>query len=154
MLSKARYSCLSAIYFDLGANIIKENCDFEFCFNKTDIKPSVLDGGQQIILANWPSYKRIVSSFNNDIPKKITSYPYVLLNRSILCNCDMEAENNFLLQSLAVCNTSTMDLVMHFTVNLAFVNYFDHLVECLDIPIVKNRITQEQILPISLETLK
>ena len=50
--TKERYSCTSAIYFNLGPDIIKENCDFEFYFNKTYVKPSVLDGGQQIILAN------------------------------------------------------------------------------------------------------
>ena len=56
--SKSRYSCPSAIYFNLDAKIIKENCNFGFHFNKTDIKPSVLDGSHEIILANWPSYKK------------------------------------------------------------------------------------------------
>ena len=50
--SKSIYSCASAIYFYFGAEIIKENCEFDFYFNKTNIKPSVLDGGHQIILAN------------------------------------------------------------------------------------------------------
>ena len=40
------------------------------------------------------------------------------------------------------------------TVNLAFVNYFDNLVESLDIPILKNWTTKEQILPISLEAFE
>ena len=56
--SKNRYSCTSAIYFNLDPQIIKENCEFKFYFNKTDVKPTMLDGGPQIILANWPSYKR------------------------------------------------------------------------------------------------
>ena len=51
---KNRYSCASAIYFNLKPDIIKENCEFDFYFNKTDVKPSVLDGGYQIILVNWP----------------------------------------------------------------------------------------------------
>ena len=105
-------------------------------------------------MANWPSYKRVGCSFNNDIPKGIPSHPCVLLNRHILCNCDIEAKSNVLLESLAACDTSNMDLVMYFTVNLAFVNYFDNLVECLNIPILKNWTTQEQILPISLESFE
>ena len=32
--SKTRYSCASAIYFNLGPEIIKENCEFKFYFNK------------------------------------------------------------------------------------------------------------------------
>ena len=78
----------------------------------------------------------------------------MLLNRSILCNCDVEAENNFLLEFLAACKNSETDLVMYFTVNLAFVNYFDNLVESFDAPILKNWKTKEQISPISLEAFE
>ena len=54
--SKHKYSCTSAGYFILEEDI-KLNCEFKFSFNKTDITPSVLDGGHQIVLANWPNYK-------------------------------------------------------------------------------------------------
>ena len=99
--SKTRYSCASAIYFNLDPEIIKENCQFKFYFNKTDMKATMLDGRHQIILASWPSYKKIRCVHNNNIPINIPSHPYVLLNKSILCNCDLEAESNFLLESLA-----------------------------------------------------
>ena len=49
---KIKHSCESTIYFDLGADIIKENCDFLYYFNNTDVKPSVADGRHEIILAN------------------------------------------------------------------------------------------------------
>ena len=107
-----------------------------------------------IILANWPSYKRILCSYNNNIPINIPSHPYELLNRKILCNCNVEAESNFLLELLAACKNSEMDLVMYFTVHLAFVNYFDNLVESLYVPILKNWTTQEQTLPISFEAFE
>ena len=48
--SKTRYSCASAIYFDLGPEIIKENCEFDLYFNKTNIKPTELKSRHQIIL--------------------------------------------------------------------------------------------------------
>ena len=128
--SKNRYSCASTIYFNLGLETIKENCEFNFYFNKTDVKPAVLDGGCQIILMNWPSYKRIICAHNNNIPIDIPSHPYVLLNRSIWCNCDIEAESNLLLKSLAAClENEKPDLEMYFTVNLAFVDYLDQLKE-------------------------
>ena len=97
---KSKYSCKSAIYFDLN---IKGNCKFNFNYNKTDITPTVLDGGNEINLANWP-----------------------IVNRSVLCNCDIEAENHFLLESLTACHNSNPKVVMYFTVNTAFVNYLDH----------------------------
>ena len=39
---KTSYSCESANYFNLDTNIIKENCNFRFYYNKTDIIPTVL----------------------------------------------------------------------------------------------------------------
>ena len=63
----------------------------------------LLDGGNEIILANWPNNKHIECNVNNDIPVKIHSFPYVLFNRGLLCNCEIEAENHFLLESLAAC---------------------------------------------------
>ena len=94
--SKTRYSCASTIYFNLGPEIIKENCEFKFYFNNIDMKFAILDGRHQIILANWPSYQKIMCTFNNNILINIPNHPYVLMNRSILCNCDVEAESNFL----------------------------------------------------------
>ena len=78
--SKTRYSCTSAIYFNLELDVIKANCEFQYYYNKTDIKPTILDGGFQIILANWPNYRKIMCSHNNNIPINIPGHPYVLMN--------------------------------------------------------------------------
>ena len=152
--SKTRYSCASAIYFNLESDVIRANCEFQYYYNKTDIKPTVLDGGFQIILANWPNYRKITCLHNNNIPINIPGHPYVSMNQSILCNCDIEAESNFLLESLAACEgpEAKKNLEMHVTVNLAFVTYFEDILEELGKQISLNWTTQEQILPMSLET--
>ena len=100
----------------------------------------MLDGGQQTILVNWPSYKKIMCAHNNNIPINISSHRYVLLNRNILCNCDLEAESDFLLESLAACKNSNnkADLTMYFTVNLAFVIYLEGAVESLYSEVLTN----------------
>ena len=141
------------IYFNQESDVIKANCEFQYYYNKTDIKPTVLDGGSQIILANCPNYRKIMCLHNNNIPINIPGHPYVLMNQSILCNYDIEAESNFLLESLAACEgpETKTDLEMHFTINLAFVNYFNDMIEELCIPMSQNWTTQEQILPLSLE---
>ena len=71
---KSKYSCKSVIYFYLGSDIIRENCNFAYYFNKTDMKPIVLDGRNEIILVNWTDDKHIVCNVNNDIPVKIPSF--------------------------------------------------------------------------------
>ena len=96
MKHKSKYSYESTIYFNLNSETIKENNRFKFYYNKRDITPTVLDGGNEIILANWPNDKHIIYNINNDIPIKIPSHPYALVNRSVLRNCDIEAENHFL----------------------------------------------------------
>ena len=70
--SKTRYSSASTIYFNLESDVIKANCEFWYYYNKTDIKPTILDGGFQIILANWPNYRKIMCLHNNNIPIKHT----------------------------------------------------------------------------------
>ena len=108
-------------------------------------------------MANWPNEKHIICNINNDIPIKIPSHPYVLVNRSVLCNCGIKAENHFLLESLAACQGINSKLVMYFTVNTAFINYLDHfpnLTVSLEFPIIKNKTTFEQTLPISLNVSK
>ena len=152
---KTSYSCESAIYFNLDTNIIKEKCDFRFYYNKTDIIPTVLDGGNEFILANWPNDKQIICTTNNDISVKILSHPYVLVNRSVLCNCSIEADNHYLLESLAACDNSNRNskLTMYFTINTTFANYLDmfsNFTESLQALLIKNRTMYEQILPINL----
>ena len=116
-----------------------------FYYNKTDITPTVLNGGNEIILANWPNDKHIICTINNDILIKIPSHPYVLVNRSVLCNCGTEAENNFLLECLATCHDSNTNLIMYFMVNTAFTNYIDqfNLTEELEVPILTNKAISE-----------
>ena len=152
--SKSKYSCASALYFQSDKQTIKDNCIFDYYYNKTDVKPSILDGGHEIILANWPSFKRIVCSTHNNIPIEIPSHLYVLLNRTILCNCIIEAENNFLLESIAACDPDDdgADLEMYFMVNTAFLNYFEELINTMEAAFLHNITTQEHILPISLES--
>ena len=154
---ESKYSCKSAIYFNLNAETIKENCKFKFYYNKTDITPTVLDGRNEIILANWPNNKHIICNINNDIMIKIPSHPYVLVNRSILCSCGIEVENHFLLKSLAVCQDTNSKLIMYFTVNTAFINYLDkfsNFTESLECLIIRNKTTFEHTLPIFLNISK
>ena len=76
------------------------------------------------------------------------------MDRNILCNCDIEAKSNLLLESLTACSehgNENSDLEMYFTVNLAFANYLDQLDETIDAPIERDWMHQLHVLPISIE---
>ena len=76
----------------------------------------------------------------------------MLVNRSVFCNCAIEAENHFLLESLAACQDVNSKLVMYFTVNTVFINYLDQFpnpTESLEFQIIKSKATFKQTLLIS-----
>ena len=136
--------------------IIKQNCNFLYYSNKPGNTLTDLDSGNEIILANWPTDKHIICSINNNIPIEIPIHPYVLANRSVLCNCGIGAENNYLLKSLAACHDSNSKLVMYFTINNAFTNYLNefNLTEELEVPVFTNKSTSEITLPVFLNKTK
>ena len=78
------------------------------------------------------------------------------MNRSVLCNFRIEAENNYLLESLAACHDSNFKLVMYFTINNAFTNYLNKFnqTEEVEIPIFTNKSTSEITLPVFLNRTK
>ena len=116
-----------------------------------DVTPTILDGGDEIILANWPNDKHIICNINNDTPVKIPSHPYVLVNRSILYNCSIEADNHHLLESIASCDKKITKLIMYFTINLAFTNYLDMLPNLTkSLTLIRDQTHYEQTLPIHL----
>ena len=59
-------------------------------------------------------------------------------NRSLLCNFGIEAENNFLLESLAACHNTNTKLIMYFTIKSAFTNYLNefNLTEEVEVPYI------------------
>jgi hypothetical protein len=125
---KTKHSCASALYFDLPLRIVRDNCEFKYAFNTT-VNPAVLDGGQTIVLANILSKKKLICTNNFNLATPLPSYPYVLVNRSILCNCEIEAGLTYLLRSIGSCSESPLQNPMYFTINLAFYDYFREFIK-------------------------
>ena len=76
-----------------------------------------------------------------------------MVNRSVLCNCCIETDNHYLLEPLAACDIKNSEVAIYFMINTAFANYLDmfpNFTESLEFPIIKNRTTYKQILPINL----
>ena len=68
-----------------------------------------------------------------------------------MCNCGIEAEDNFLLESIATCPGKQSALTMYNTVNTAIMHCFGSLTDNLETNISENRTTQEHVFPISLQ---
>ena len=96
-------------------------CQFKYFYNTT-FTPSVLDGGSHIPLGNVLSPKRLVCSNYFHMAHPVPSYPYVLVNRSLLWNCHLESGLTYVLKSLGSCSTKDK-LTMYFSINSAFNHY-------------------------------
>ena len=145
---KSKHSCKNTIYFNLDSETIKDNCKFTFYYNNTDITPTILDVGNEIILANCPSDKYFICTINNDKPIKIPNHPYVSVNRDVLCNFGIEAENHFLFGIIGCMSRCEFKISYAFQSKYSKSKYspvlldqFPNLTETPEFPIIKNKIT-------------
>ena len=100
----SRYSCKAAFLSDIPKLVIKDLCNFKYYYNNTSNKPTVLDGGDEIIVSNWLNKISLKCTISNDIYIKPPDYSFILVNRTICYNCELEAEECFLLDSLTGCS--------------------------------------------------
>ena len=79
----------------------------------------------EVQISSWLTCSALRGSFVQKIPPwpdLCPSHPYVLVNRSILCNCHLQTGLNYLLKSLSSCDSGA-PFTMYFTVNSAFQHF-------------------------------
>jgi hypothetical protein len=120
---KSRYSCASALFHDLPAPDVLDNCDFTL-LHESDIVPSILDGGDTIVLANMLHEKSLAcnSGYKLDLP--LPDEDYVMINRSTLCYCTIHTNKALVMQSLGACDLPPGSLTVYHTINMAFCSIF------------------------------
>ena len=118
---KSKHSCESAIFYNLTYDVVYSFCKFDYYYNTT-VPPSILDGGSHILLANMLSPKKLVCSQDLHMACPVPSHEYVLVNRSLLCNCHLASDSTYLLKSLGSCSPNER-FTMYCTVNSAFIHY-------------------------------
>lgn len=150
---QSAHSCPSAIYYNTSSEHLYQFCKFNYFYNTT-VTPSVLDGGNKILLANMLTSKKLVCDYDNELAKPIPTFDYVLVNRNILCNCHLDAEYMYLLSSLSSCLGNRNQLTMTFTLNFAFLDLMKDLWNGTLTAFPHQLTSHEQILPIALEDVK
>ena len=122
---KSRHSCVSAIFYNLGPTTITQNCKFDYYYNTT-VPPLILDGGRDILLANFCGPRSLkCSSVNGGLAKPAPENTYAVVNREFLYDCQLDLEHASILRQLSSCSKSkSTNMHMKFTVNLAFWEIF------------------------------
>ena len=125
MKHKSRHSCVSAIFYNLGPATITKNCRFDYYYNIT-VPPVILDGGRDVLLANFHGPRSLkCSSVNGGLAKPAPENTYAVVNREFLCDCQLDLEHASVLRQLSSCSkSSSSKMHMKFTVNLVFWEMF------------------------------
>ena len=122
---RSRHSSVSATFYNLGPTTITQNCKFDYYYNTT-VPPVILDGGRDILLANFHGPRSLqCSSVNGGLAKPAPENTYAVVNREFLCDCQLDLEHASILRQLSSCSKSkSINMHMKFTVNLAFWEIF------------------------------
>ena len=123
---KSRHSCVSAIFYNLGPATITKNCKFDYYYNTT-VPPVILDGGRDVLLANFHGPRALkCSSVNGGLAKPAPENTYAVVNREFLCDCQLDLEHASVLRQLSSCSkSSTSKMHMKFSINMAFWEMFN-----------------------------
>ena len=118
------HTCASALLYNSSQPTIMSNCQFSF-YPNISVSPSILDGGDTIVLANYDSPKSLECHTPYPQGFSLPSSSYVKVNKSILCHCDLRAGSTRLGSSLSACN-DYHTLSFNFTINLPFLLTMDN----------------------------
>ena len=118
---KSKHSCASAIFYELGPSQVIRNCKFDCMYNET-VPPVILDGGKDILLANFQGPRSLkCTSVNGGLAKPAPEHTYAVVDREFLCDCQLDLEHASVLRQLSSCNRErSSKLVMQFHVNITF----------------------------------
>ena len=118
---KSKHSYASAIFYELDPSQVIMNCKFNYMYNET-VPPVILDGGKDILLANFQGPRSLkCTSINGGLAKPAPEHTYAVVDREFLCDCQLDLEHASVLRQLSSCNKEkSSKLVMQFHVNVAF----------------------------------
>ena len=105
-------------YFCLSLDIIDNNCEFKFCFSRIP-KAVILDVGDTLLLSSLNKLWYLHCNEHNNVPISTSAYDYTVMNRSLLCNYQLQGGIEFLHKSLGSSpSTNKVDRNMNFTINM------------------------------------
>jgi hypothetical protein len=128
MLMKQRdtHTCESAIFWDMPAELVRQKCTFTY-YQHLVPEPTILDAGNEILLAGLPLPWKFLCHHDQEIPKTLTGAKYAIIAKKDLCLCSISAGDYFLQENIITCQGDTQgnrDFQLKFTVNNAVKLFF------------------------------
>ena len=118
---KSAHGCVSAIFYDMGPKRVTESCEFKYMYD-AKVAPTILDGGSQLLLANFHGPRSLqCDTKDGGLAKPTLEHTYAVVNREFLCDCQLDLEYASILKQISICGEKMQyDMTLRFTVNLAF----------------------------------
>ena len=70
-------------------------------YNET-VPPVILDGGKDILLANFQGPRSLkCTSINGGLAKPVPEHTYAVVDREFLCDCQLDLEHSSVLRQLS-----------------------------------------------------
>ena len=83
-----------------------------------------MDAGDYLLLAGLPVPWTSLCTKERQIPNPTECSPYIIMKRTQLCLCSINAGPYYLQENVLSCEDENVDFHMYYTVNMAVVNYF------------------------------
>ena len=89
---------MSVIFYSLGPATVTRNCKFDYYYN-TNVPPVILDGGKDVLLANFHGPRSLkCSSVVGGLAKPAPEDTYAMVKRDFLCDCQLDLEHASILR--------------------------------------------------------
>ena len=144
-----RESCVGALFYNNTSSDVGTVCDFDYYYN-ISTTPSVLDGGSEIVLANFKDRKVLTCPHRPTHSQPMPIAPFTKISRDVLCFCDLQAGLTSLHKSISYCNTTKFPQ-LEYSLNLGFYDTFRMLHEAQLANLSAQPTLKPQHFPIALE---
>ena len=95
--------------------------------------------------------KRLICSYDQGLAKPLPTSSYAVVSRDILCHCHLQIGLTYILKNIATCNV-TAQPTLEYTVNLAFMDYFNQFWGNSSLSHIPTKPTPEEVtLPVAME---
>ena len=145
---KSKSSCESALFYKQPPSLIQDVCTINYFYNIT-VMPSVLDGGDSLVLANFKQKKNLVCLYDQELAKPLPQHEYSLVKRNILCYCHIQIGYTTVPQTISDCNATAFPN-FYSTVNLGFWTDLMTLFNDSNFKVPLSLTSKDYVLPVSL----
>lgn len=145
--------CAPRIYHGAQRKEVHSICQYDF-YQDLAPPPTVLDGGHEILMANIALHGEKRCEGSASLGQVYLKQPYTVVDRNLLCHCQLEMEKTKVLRDLNACDATTLPKPVKHHVNTAMWMTGMEIIPQFMTKVDPDILNQTQKFPISLYPVK